>query len=259
MDLSILQLEKPTKAVEEFLRQDIARNGLLLYNLTKAYNLCEWYVVYEKNILQGCLVVYKGGRGMDSFMTRGQPKAVQALIHKLSYPLIFTISPQHHIPLIKARYQFLNRGEFTLMHLIQSDYKPPLLQPAEALSPSDLSEVDVFYRDTVAGAWNPVQLSIGPFYCIRENGQIVSICGTIGVYHSKPGVAVIGNLLTLPGYQRRGYGTSVLCHVINDLFKTYQHVTLFVEADNEVAIRIYNRLGFRVHENFVIGVCQSVQ
>ena len=121
-----------------------------------------------------------------------------------------------------------------------------------------MGEVDKFYETTSAGAWNPIQLDIGPFHGIRDQNTLVSICGTLGVYHASPGVAVIGNLVTLPAYQNRGFGTSVLCAVIKDLFKYYQIVTLMVDSKNHAAIRIYKRLGFNIHSSLAIGVCQRL-
>ena len=259
MPLTIQRLTKPTKAIENFLRQDITLNGLPLYDLTQAWDLTEWLVAQEENVIQGCLIVYKGGRGMVSFFTRGSQDAVHHLVNQLPYASVFAIIPETHVPIVEKQYQFLTQGQFLLMKVEPEQYTPPELLPTERLSADNLGEVDQFYQVTPAGAWNPRQLDLGPFHGIRQDGVLVSICGTIGVYKPSPGVAVIGNLATLPRHQQHGYGTSVLCGVINDLFQQYQYVTLLVESDNSNAIRIYKRLGFTLHATFTIGVCQRIE
>lgn len=259
MTLIIQRLTEPTKDLEDFLRQDIPLNGLPLYDLTLAWDITEWFIAEEESVIHGCLIVYKGGRGMGSFFTRGTQNAVQQLVAQLSYPSVFAIIPEKHVPIVEKQYKFLTHGKFLLMKVEPTQYNPPELLPTERLSADNLGEVDRFYQVTPAGAWNPRQLDLGPFHGIRQDSVLVSICGTIGVYKTSPGVAVIGNLATLPRHQQRGYGTSVLCGVINDLFQHYQYVTLLVESDNTDAIRIYERLGFSLHATFTIGVCQRIE
>jgi ribosomal protein S18 acetylase RimI-like enzyme len=256
MSIDVQPLKAPNKAIENFLRKDLPLNGLPLYDLTLAWDFSSWYIAQKNQELIGCLIIYTGGRGMHSFFTRGSPKAVDKLVASLTHPAIFAIVPQDHKPIVEKHYQFLSEGEFILMCLEQSSCHLGEFQNAVRLTPEDVEEVDTFYQTTTAGAWNPNQLTIGPFYGIRDKTKLVSICGTIGVYHTSPGVSVIGNLVTLPQYQNRGYGTSVLCAVIRDLFTQYRYVTLMVESDNHNAIRIYDRLGFVVHTKLAIGVCQ---
>lgn len=256
MPLKVQQLSKPIQELEDYLRRDMPLNGLPLYDLTLAWDTCDWFLVRSQSRLEGCLIVYKGGRGMYSFFTRGSSEAVRHLVTQMPHSSIFAIIPQNHKSVVEESYQFLSEGNFLLMCIEQPQYQLPELHPVERLTLTNLEEIDKFYQTTTAGAWNPVQLDLGSFYGIRDGASIVSICGVIGVYAKSPGVAVIGNLVTLPKYQGRGYGTSVLCAVINELFSTYRYVTLMVESDNHNAIRIYERLGFTPHETLVIGVCQ---
>ncbi len=256
MSIDVQPLTSPTEEIEEYLRKDIPLNGLLLYDLTLAWDSSMWYIIRENQKLTGCLVIYTGGQGMYSFFTRGNPRAVNQLVANLAHPVIFAIIPQAHKPIVDKYYEFLTESEFLLMRLEQSNCELVSSQNAIRLTDEDVEEVDAFFQTTTAGAWNPKQMTIGPFYGIREQTKLVSICGTIGVYNTSPGVSVIGNLVTLSQYQNRGYGTSVLCAVIRELFDNYRYVTLMVDSENRGAIRIYERLGFAVHSILDIGVCQ---
>ena len=256
MPLEVQPLLEPTPEVENYLRQDIPLTGLPLYDLTMAWDMSEWALARDNGRLVGCLIIYTGGRGMYSFITRGTEEAVNKLVDHLPYPAIFAIIPTDHRAIVNKHYEFLTQGEFLLMSIEEPRCKMPQLHHTFRLTSADVDEVDSFYRTTTAGAWNPAQLDIGPFYGIREKDKLVSVCGTIGVYEASPGASVIGNLVTLPTFQNRGYGTSVLCSVIQDLFENYRYVTLMVESENHNAIRIYERLGFTVLTKLAMGVCQ---
>jgi predicted GNAT family acetyltransferase len=60
--------------------------------------------------------------------------------------------------------------------------------------------------------------------------------------------AVIQGVVTLPEYRRRGLCTGLLRAAIADFRKSWPNMPLFLEAEDENAIRIYERAGFtRIH------------
>eukprot|EP00535_Pseudo-nitzschia_heimii_P006847 CAMPEP_0197188232 /NCGR_PEP_ID=MMETSP1423-20130617/17486_1 /TAXON_ID=476441 /ORGANISM="Pseudo-nitzschia heimii, Strain UNC1101" /LENGTH=326 /DNA_ID=CAMNT_0042640019 /DNA_START=269 /DNA_END=1246 /DNA_ORIENTATION=+ len=63
-----------------------------------------------------------------------------------------------------------------------------------------------------------------------------------------PGVPTIVNLVTSPKYRRRGVGSSIMNSAIKFLQKSSfprSEIALYVEEDNDAAIRLYERLGFQ--------------
>jgi len=63
-----------------------------------------------------------------------------------------------------------------------------------------------------------------------------------------PGAPTIMNLVTSREYRRRGVGSAVMNSAMNYLQKsspTWNEMALYVEADNDAAIRMYEGLGFR--------------
>ena len=62
-----------------------------------------------------------------------------------------------------------------------------------------------------------------------------------------PGIPTIMNLVTLAEYRRLGVGSAVMKSAMNYLQKSSSHwdeVALYVEEDNDTAIRMYEKLGF---------------
>jgi ribosomal protein S18 acetylase RimI-like enzyme len=255
MSLTIRRLFRPSEEVEEFLREDIPLNGLPLYDLTLGWRYCDWYVAFDLNKIQGCFIVYRGGQRLASFLTRGTPESVGQLAEHVFYNRLFAIVPEYHLPFIEDSYEVSSVGKLSLMVVERDHYRTPEAQPTKRLTPTHRAEVEQFYTQVPAGAFNPRQLEFGSFHGIRVKGKLAAVCGTIGQYPRHPGVAVIGNLVTLPKYQRRGFGTSVLDGVLQDLFEVCQYATLMVEPDNTEAIRMYERLGFTEYATFSIGYC----
>jgi len=253
--LTIRRLFRPSEEVEDYLREDIPLNGLPLYNLTLGWRYCDWYFAFDNNEIQGCFIVYHGGQGLANLLTRGTPESIGKLAEHVSYKRLFAIVPEYHLPFIEDSYEVSLIGTLTLMVVDRDNYRAPDSQPTDRLTPAHRSEVEQFYAQVPADAFNPRQLEFGSFHGIRVKRKLASVCGTIGYYPRHPGVAVIGNLVTLQEYQQQGFGASVLNSVLQDLFEVCQFATLLVEPDNTEAIRIYERLGFTEYADFAIGYC----
>lgn len=116
---------------------------------------------------------------------------------------------------------------------------------AVPLSMDDLAAVaDLHASDEGSTFFMPGLLASNPFVGIWEDGRLVASAGT-HVTSRKYGVAAIGAVITRPSHRGRGLGsfaTSALCQL---LAEDYETVGLNVEASNEPALRVYDRLGFR--------------
>lgn len=129
-------------------------------------------------------------------------------------------------------YQMVYEGEF--------EHEPP--DWVKPVRPEDAEEMDAFYQENVAEAWLPAHLSAGPYFCVREQGRIVSAGG---VHFANPHIAQVGNMVTVPAYRRRGHGSGILAAILRALREGSHIISLGVVQDNEVAVLIYRRFGFR--------------
>jgi len=57
-------------------------------------------------------------------------------------------------------------------------------------------------------------------------------------------VAVIGEVLTKEEYRNRGFATSVVSMLTEDLIKRGKVASLYVREDNSHAIHVYMKIGF---------------
>lgn len=71
-------------------------------------------------------------------------------------------------------------------------------------------------------------------------------CGTVQGLRERGGVGSIQNLGILPGWRGRGLGTALLLQALHGFRQAgLRRAQLEVTAQNETAIRLYRRLGFR--------------
>ncbi len=114
------------------------------------------------------------------------------------------------------------------------------------LSTADLLALQALYDEAYPeNVFDRQMLNTGQYYGIREGSAVVSIAG-VHVFSPAYKVAAIGNVATHPDFRRRGLSTKVcaaLCQML--LRERIMHIGLNVKADNEAAISIYRRLGFK--------------
>jgi len=106
----------------------------------------------------------------------------------------------------------------------------------------DVEELDGFYSEQDSRAWTPLQFKVGPFYCVKRNGKIVSAAGT----HLKtPQIAHLGSIVTSEAYRRQGLAAACTIALALDLASKGRIISLFVRSDNKPAISMYEKLGFK--------------
>jgi ribosomal protein S18 acetylase RimI-like enzyme len=115
----------------------------------------------------------------------------------------------------------------------------------EVLAPGDLDEVERFYPSAYPGTWfHPRMLETGRYVGVRRDGDLACVAG-VHVWSPTWRVAALGNVATLPEARGNGLATAAcarLCRILLD--DGIDTISLNVRADNEAAIRAYEKLGF---------------
>lgn len=91
----------------------------------------------------------------------------------------------------------------------------------------------------------------GDMYALREDDDIRSICI---VTQEQPGIYEIKNIVTVPNYQRKGYG-QVLIEFIVDFYQTIGSELYVGTGDSPMTLGFYEKCGFvksHVVKNFFI-------
>jgi GNAT superfamily N-acetyltransferase len=125
--------------------------------------------------------------------------------------------------------------------------------PASAVTRLDAGHVDhllSLYADgnesgEAPDFFFPAMMGDNTFYGVFEDHALVAAAGT-HLVSREDGIAAIGNVYTRRDRRGRGYGAAVTAAVLHAL-SGIETIGLNVRADNDGAIKMYERLGFVRH------------
>ncbi len=118
-------------------------------------------------------------------------------------------------------------------------------QRVERLGSSDLDAVQALYAEEPPAFFLPSQLRDGVYFGVREGTDLVAVAGT-HVVSSAARVAALGNVHTRRDRRGRGLAMAVTGAVVRELRQRSTTTTVLnIVATNEVARRVYERVGFR--------------
>ncbi len=188
----------------------------------------------------------------------GAEAGVAAILKHLTLPERPLIQSQRvHIPLLQHYYQ----PETGWKELLRMTISPTSLRlqvhaphhPVKQLTISDLSTLKNMYASYSENTFPADLFTQNLYFGVYEGEQLVAAGGT-HVLAADFHIAILGNVLTAPQARRRGYATAITAALVTKLFEQhYSLVILNVFADNDDAIRIYQRLGFQMRLRFLTG------
>jgi GNAT superfamily N-acetyltransferase len=119
----------------------------------------------------------------------------------------------------------------------------------ERLTIQDIVQISHLYGLVPSMAWTPRALALGPYFGVYHDEHLVSIAG---VHFAIEAVAEIGNIVT--HFKHRRQNLAYLCTkaVVDSLRNSCENIFLCVFADNESAIRLYEKMGFVKSEDLYL-------
>lgn len=126
---------------------------------------------------------------------------------------------------------------------------------AEVLYQSFAGELDSIVFPSLgsrSGCYRVISNIVGSFLFVPESTWLVAAptgqyCGTIQGIQSSEELGAIQNLGVVPDYRRLGLGRALLLKSLHGFKERgYKRAMLEVTADNAPAVKLYEKLGFRV-------------
>lgn len=193
----------------------------------------------------------------SAIIPHGDPGGLEAILAAATLPVTANLLARPpHVPVFERYYAFPNQPQAMLrLAADPQTFRPPdVPEPAvERLGTDDLPALLDLYASFQGNAFKPDQLLLGPFYGVRQGRALLAAGGTHAV-GARYRIGAVGNFYTRPEVRGRGYGTAVVAAIVGELLAgPCRDVILNVSAANMVAQRLYRRLGFRVHCDYLEG------
>ena len=208
-----------------------------------------WGGAFLGGSLRSVALLYRGIEPQAGF-TMGDVQGLAMILGTVvREPEVYFSARPQHLPALKAHYDLGKQLRMWRMVVSSSRFRPAP-GAAERLTGKDLEELETLYRGGGIDFFSPHYLEEGIFYGVRVGAELVAAAGT-HLVSLKERVAIVGNVLTRPDYRGKGLGTLATSWVTGDLLSMGLMVALNVEAGNGPAIRIYERLGYEKHCEFI--------
>jgi RimJ/RimL family protein N-acetyltransferase len=190
----------------------------------------------------------------------GEEEGIAALLQEVAFPEHPLLQVQEaHMSLLQRYYQpetAAGWGSVLRMAVTPASWsahrdEPP--HPVQQLTAADVPALKAFYADYASGWFSEALFAQNLFFGAYEGAHLIAAGGT-HVLAPRARLAVPGAILTAPHARRQGYATAIVSALVTQLYtQGFPLVVLNVFSDNEAAIRVYQRLGFRTQHRMLTG------
>ena len=188
----------------------------------------------------------------------GDPREARGLFAEIDAPEISLHVRPDVAEAIAGLYTLSQPRAMRRMTLQAANFRPASHHAVGPIDEGDLSAVTSLYADGHRRGegptfFHPSMLRQHSFCGLWEQGALIAIAGT-HLYSPALGVCAIGNVYTRSDRRGRGHGGQVTSAVVSIALRdAIPTIVLNVGHANTAAQRVYERLGFGYHGDFVEG------
>lgn len=211
------------------------------------FELSTWHVSVQNGRKTALTLRFRGLRPPALF-AMGSNEGLAPLLQEESLPeRVYLTGQPGHLSLFREAFSLGPAGDMLRMVLEPGDFRPHDGRVIR-LSRRHLPSLQRLYRGE--GVFASYQLDWGVYYGVEVGGELVSVAGTHLVSPTYQ-MAAVGNIFTHPGHRGQGYATACTSALVEELLSRSLEIVLNVARSNEVALRLYKRLGFREYCPFI--------
>ena len=238
-----------TPEIREYLRRDPVRNAFVLHDLAEEPERARFWLVRRGGRPVSHLLVYDSSQfGALWAHLAGEPDAGRLLLPCLPKQGVIVLCPPEmagavldHVVggrAIPEEIMVVERGEERLV-----GSGPAVRVPAEqAEEYARLVVPSIVPLSPALIERNRQHLAEQVVYGVFQEGALVSVAGTSV---RTDDAWIVGGVVTLPAYRRRGYARHATSAVTRLALESAGRAGLWVDAANAPAIALYQELGYR--------------
>jgi GNAT superfamily N-acetyltransferase len=186
-------------------------------------------------------------------ISAGEPAGVAAILNAAELPETVLLSIRLENRAAFAEHYRFPEGLTRMRRMVLSPAATVGVPGGERLKVDDGEALLRLYGEYPGSAFHPDHLTGGCFFGIRQRGELVAAAGT-HIASSRFDLAAVGNVFTRGSFRGRGFGEALTRSVVQALREEgIGLIVLNVAVENVGAARIYERIGFRDHCEFLEG------
>jgi GNAT superfamily N-acetyltransferase len=262
-------------AISQLIDEEQIRTYLMTNSAYAAYALGDleppysqraiWIGASQTGAIEGLALIYNGLDPTVLFLM-GETRAISALLmHGVGPDRVF-FSIQPAMEEVLSTFYSIEHSQPMYRMLVTPEtfapFKPvqsmPLPTPLDGNHLADMTTLIAEAatndkRDTRDIAFSPEMVQTGYYRGIYQRGRLIALAG-VHLVARRANIAAVGNVVVHPKERQQGLG-SLVSHAVTQalLDEGFDPVVLNVRQDNEPAIKIYRKLGYKVGCNFVEG------
>jgi len=144
---------------------------------------------------------------------------------------------------------------FSLTQMICDNLKPAHHVEAIRLTIDDVPDMLALIAISQPGPFLPRTIELGQYLGLRQNGQLVAMAGE---RMHLPGFCEVSAVCTHPDYRGFGFGGSLTTLVAESIISRGEVPFLHVAPANEIAKKLYQKLGFRFRAEIQLSILKRI-
>ena len=244
------------RIVRTLLDRDRAWSAYAIGDLAPGFlEHCEWRTAADGT--PALLLLYRGFTPPIAFAT-GEPQRLRALFEEITAPEISLHLRPDVLAALQGLYTPTCTRAMLRMTLGRDCFDSAPLSGVRQLTAEDVEAITTLYDDGRESGESPTffypsMLEQQTFHGVWEDHALVAVAGT-HLYSAELGVCAIGNVYTRRDRRGRGLAAQVTSAVVAKAMREHvATIVLNVSVHNAAAQRVYMKLGFRTHCDFVEG------
>jgi predicted GNAT family acetyltransferase len=239
---------------EQMFRSHVNRDPIDYYffilDWTQRREQTKIFLAVEGKEVLGSLLVFAD----YNVQLRGSREAVQKLLEYANLEKVELQAPPDCEDIVCQKYKPRIKQDMVLMRLNRGEEHVCLTETPAVLSVEDAEEVAALMRRCDPEWWgetNAEQLKQrwqNVFWLgIRKEGKLVSV-GNVRFVDFASNIGVVA---TDEKYRSRGYATSIVSALVQEILKRSPIALIHVIADNAPAVQAYSKVGFKPYKTYL--------
>ncbi len=204
----------------------------------------------EGNRIDGMMVVYR----QSIVQLRGSSKAARVLLERLDLEKVELQALEQHKQYVLEKYKPTLSHQLVLMTLRKGEEKLQVKYPSVKLNRSNAEQIATIMKHADPEYWGDVtgrqivesMNRSASWFGIETEEELVSVGST----RLTEWAGLVGVVATHEGHRNKGYATSVVSKLVEQILEKQSLAMIYVQSDNSPAVRAYTKVGFKPYRTY---------